>query len=54
MADSAHAMPDKRIQVEPGTISGAEYIAGVLKEEGVKQIIGFPASELNTNEGVPK
>ena len=46
MADSAHAMADKRIQVESGTISGAEYIAGVLKEEGVKQIIGFPASEL--------
>ncbi|MGO7624030.1 thiamine pyrophosphate-binding protein, partial [Rhizobium ruizarguesonis] len=22
------------------------YVAGVLKEEGVKQIIGFPASEL--------
>jgi acetolactate synthase-1/2/3 large subunit len=27
-------------------MSGAQYIAGVLKEEGVRQIIGFPASEL--------
>jgi acetolactate synthase-1/2/3 large subunit len=27
-------------------MSGADYVAGVLKEEGVKQIIGFPASEL--------
>ncbi len=46
MADGAHAMPDDRLQAETETISGAEYVAGVLKEEGVRQIIGFPASEL--------
>lgn len=46
MADGAHAMPGDHRQAEAGTISGAEYVAGVLKHEGVKQIIGFPASEL--------
>ncbi|MDR6665335.1 thiamine pyrophosphate-requiring protein [Rhizobium sp. 1399] len=46
MADGAHAMPGDHRQAEAGTISGAEYVAGVLKQEGVKQIIGFPASEL--------
>lgn len=46
MADGAHAMPDDHLRAEAQTISGAEYVAGVLKEEGVKQIIGFPASEL--------
>lgn len=46
MVDGAHAMPDDHFQMKAETISGAEYIAGVLKEEGVKQIIGFPASEL--------
>ncbi|MGM4914467.1 thiamine pyrophosphate-requiring protein [Rhizobium sp. 768_B6_N1_8] len=46
MADGAHAMPGDHRQAEAETISGAEYVAGVLKQEGVKQIIGFPASEL--------
>ncbi|MEH7881569.1 thiamine pyrophosphate-requiring protein [Rhizobium laguerreae] len=46
MADGTHALPDGHLPVEAKTMSGAEYIAGVLKEEGVKQIIGFPASEL--------
>lgn len=46
MADSVYAMPDDHLLPEAGRMSGAEYIAGVLKEEGVKQIIGFPASEL--------
>ncbi len=46
MADGAHAMPGDHLQAEAETISGAEYVAGVLKQEGVKQIIGFPASEL--------
>ncbi|NKL36847.1 thiamine pyrophosphate-requiring protein [Rhizobium leguminosarum bv. viciae] len=44
MADGTHALTDGHLRAE--TMSGAEYIAGVLKEEGVKQIIGFPASEL--------
>ncbi|MGR9251275.1 thiamine pyrophosphate-requiring protein [Rhizobium leguminosarum] len=44
MADGTHALPNGHLRTE--TMSGAEYIAGVLKEEGVKQIIGFPASEL--------
>jgi acetolactate synthase-1/2/3 large subunit len=46
MADGAHAMPDDHLLPKVGPMTGAEYIAGVLKEEGVKQIIGFPASEL--------
>ncbi|MBB3166053.1 thiamine pyrophosphate-requiring protein [Rhizobium laguerreae] len=46
MADGTHALPDGHLPAEAKTMSGAEYIAGVLKEEGVKQIIGFPASEL--------
>ncbi|MBY3075250.1 thiamine pyrophosphate-requiring protein [Rhizobium laguerreae] len=46
MADGTHALPDGHLPAEAKTMSGAEYVAGVLKEEGVKQIIGFPASEL--------
>ncbi|MGO7171942.1 thiamine pyrophosphate-requiring protein [Rhizobium leguminosarum] len=46
MADGRHALPNGHLPAETKTMSGAEYVAGVLKEEGVKQIIGFPASEL--------
>ncbi|MEH7901487.1 thiamine pyrophosphate-binding protein [Rhizobium laguerreae] len=46
MADGTHALPNGHLPAEAKTMSGAEYVAGVLKEEGVKQIIGFPASEL--------
>ncbi|WP_431673209.1 thiamine pyrophosphate-requiring protein [Rhizobium leguminosarum] len=46
MADGTHALPNDHLPAEAKTMSGAEYVAGVLKEEGVKQIIGFPASEL--------
>ncbi|AGT10607.1 thiamine pyrophosphate-requiring protein [Paracoccus aminophilus] len=31
---------------EAAQMTGAAYIAGVLKQEGVRQIIGYPASEL--------
>jgi thiamine pyrophosphate-dependent acetolactate synthase large subunit-like protein len=44
MADGTHALPEGHLRAE--TMTGADYVAGVLKEEGVKQIIGFPASEL--------
>jgi acetolactate synthase-1/2/3 large subunit len=46
MADGMHAVTEEQSRAEASTLSGAEYVAGVLKEEGVKQIIGFPASEL--------
>ncbi|MBX4898776.1 thiamine pyrophosphate-requiring protein [Rhizobium bangladeshense] len=46
MADGTHAMADDAVLPKAASISGADYIAGVLKVEGVKQIIGFPASEL--------
>lgn len=45
MADTTYAGSNE-VRTETATLSGAEYIAGVLKEEGVKQLIGFPASEL--------
>ncbi|MBB3595245.1 acetolactate synthase-1/2/3 large subunit [Rhizobium sp. BK529] len=44
MADGTHVLAEGHLRAE--TMTGADYIAGVLKEEGVKQIIGFPASEL--------
>ncbi|WP_454854894.1 thiamine pyrophosphate-requiring protein [Rhizobium binxianense] len=46
MADGTHAMLDDKVETQTQTMTGARYIAGVLKEEGVRQIIGFPASEL--------
>jgi len=46
MADGSYVMPDDRLLPTTEPMSGAQYVAGVLKEEGVKQIIGFPASEL--------
>ncbi len=46
MADGKHAKPLERRSAQTQAMSGAQYIAGVLKKEGVKQIIGFPSSEL--------
>ncbi|MCC2613698.1 thiamine pyrophosphate-requiring protein [Neorhizobium sp. Rsf11] len=46
MADTLQTQTGNVSACEPQSLSGAEYIAGVLKQEGVKQIIGFPASEL--------
>ncbi|QWW72089.1 thiamine pyrophosphate-requiring protein [Rhizobium sp. WYJ-E13] len=46
MADGTHAMANDDLLAKTTRMSGADYVAGVLKEEGVKQIIGFPASEL--------
>ncbi|MDL2403326.1 thiamine pyrophosphate-requiring protein [Rhizobium mayense] len=46
MADGMHNLAGECLNTVAKRINGAEYIAGVLKEEGVKQIIGFPASEL--------
>ncbi|WP_246413288.1 thiamine pyrophosphate-requiring protein [Rhizobium indicum] len=46
MADGNQAKPAERLSAQTQAMNGAQYVAGVLKEEGVKQIIGFPASEL--------
>ncbi|NLS04106.1 thiamine pyrophosphate-requiring protein [Rhizobium sp. P32RR-XVIII] len=46
MAEGTQAEPEERLHTQMQGMSGAQYVAGVLKQEGVKQIIGFPASEL--------
>lgn len=46
MADGNHVKPAPGLIAQTQSLTGAQYVAGVLKAEGVRQIIGFPASEL--------